>query len=140
MSKSGLQIVLLLAATVVLLIAPVMFFDFASARPELAAAAAAYSSNASCTEPAARGLPRPAQPIPDSMRNGKPCAVAGAMVTEKDTLSQGVGGLTRYVIGLRTDAGGEYLPTLGGADAAALWNSVQAGDRVLVQTYQGHAA
>ena len=89
---------------------------------------------------AERGLPRPAQPVPDSMRNGTPCAVAGAMVTEKDTLSQGVGGLTRYVLGLRTDAGAEFLPTLDGASAAAFWNSVQAGDRVLVQTFHGHAA
>lgn len=140
MFRSGVQIGLITAAVAILLIAPVMFFNFAAARPRLAAASAAYGANAACTDPAARGLPRPAQPLSDAMRIGTPCAVAGAMVTEKDTLSQGVAGLTRYVVGLRTDAGAEYLPTLDGASAAAFWNSVQAGDRVLIQTFHGHAA
>lgn len=139
MFRNALLVALAVAGAAVLLIAPVTFLVFASARPPVAAAAAAYRSNASCSGPAAHGLPQPARPIPDPLRNGEPCAVSGAMVTEKDTLSQGVAGVTRYVLGLRTDAGAEYLSTLDGGAAAALWNSAQAGDRVLIQTSHGRA-
>ncbi|HEY5093929.1 MAG TPA: hypothetical protein VII69_02300 [Candidatus Eremiobacteraceae bacterium] len=139
MSRSVLLVALGVAVAAALLIAPVTFFVFALARPPLAAAATAYVSSAGCSGTAAHGLPQPLRPIPDPLRNGAPCAVAGAMVTEKDTISQGVAGLTRYVLGLRTDAGAEYLATLDGDAAAALWNSAQAGDRVLIQTFRGRA-
>jgi hypothetical protein len=128
------------AATAIMLIAPIMFVDLALARPPLAAAAGVYETNASCSGPAMRGLPPPTRPIPDSMRNGAPCAVSGAMVTEKDTLSEGTAGNTHYVLGLRSDTGDEFVVRLEGENASNLWTSTQGGDRVLIQTVNGGVA
>jgi hypothetical protein len=116
-----------------LLIAPVMVVVLALARPPLAAAAAAYEANAICSSAARGGLPPPARPIPDPLRNGAPCAVGGAIVAEKDTLSGGTIGATHFALGLRLDSGIESVVTLDDRSAADLWNAIQPGDRVLVQ-------
>jgi hypothetical protein len=138
MIKKAAIVVLLVVAAVVLLIAPVALCSFALARPPLAASAAAYERNAACAGPAQAGLPQPTHPIPDSMRDSQPCAVTGAIVAEKDTLSGGTLGATHYVLGLRSDLGDDFVVTLDGDNAANLWNAIQSGDRVLIQTMLGH--
>jgi hypothetical protein len=121
----------------ILLIAPVALAVLAMARPPLAAAAALYETDATCSSAARAGLPQPTKPIPDSLRNGEPCAVSGAIVAEKDSLSGGSIGATHFVLGLRSDAGIGSVVTLDGNNAADLWNAIQPGDRVLVQTMRG---
>jgi hypothetical protein len=130
-------VVLVVAVGCVLLIAPVAFFSFALARPPLAAAAGAYESDGACSGPERSGLPPPTRPIPDAMRNGEPCAVTGAIVAEKDTVSGGSIGATHYALGLRSDSGIGSVVTLDGDNAADLWNAVQSGDRVVIQTMHG---
>ena len=139
MSRNPAVVALVIVVAAVFLIAPVMLFRLAMDRQRSAAAANAYESAATCSGPSTRGLPPPAQPLSNSVRDGVPCAMSGAIVTEKDTLSQGIG-LTRYALGLRSDAGKEYLATLDDVAAADLWNSIHAGDRVIVQTYAGRVA
>jgi hypothetical protein len=139
MSKRIAVVAIVVAATALMLIAPVLLFNLAMARPPLAAAANAYETNAPCAGPAAHGLPPPTRPLTQAARNGVPCAISGAMVTEKDTLTRGTG-QTHYALGLRSDAGAEYLATLDGDSAADLWNSTQAGNRVLIQTFRGQVA
>src|ERR1700681_249723 len=130
-------VALAIVASAIALIAPVAFVGLAVARPPLAAAAATYDANATCSGRARTGFPPPTQPIPDSARNGVPCAISGAIVVEKDTLSRGSTGATHYALGLRSESGAESLVTLEGDNAANLWNAIQAGDRVLIQTMRG---
>ena len=137
---SSVRVLLTAAVAAVMLIAPVMAVRLALARPPLAAAARDYDADAACAGAAARGLPSPARPIPDALHRGAPCALDGAMVTEKDTVSTGPAGVTRFVFGLRTDGGAESIATLAGNLAADLWNSKQPGDRVVVQTVAGRVA
>jgi hypothetical protein len=137
---SSLRLLLALAVMAIMLIAPVMVVKLALARPPLAAAAHAYDADAACTSQAERGLPSPARPIPDALRRGAPCSLDGAMVTDKDTISTGPAGVTRYAFGLRSDSGAESVATLAGGRAAELWNATQAGDRVVVQTVAGRVA
>lgn len=126
--------------TAILLVAPVWFVELVAARQSLAVAAREYDANTSCTGPAARGLPLPTRPIPDAARTSVPCAITGAMVTEKDTTSQGLSGAPHYALGLRSDAGVESIAKLEDYDAPKLWNAVQTGDRVLIQTLHGGVA
>jgi len=137
---SSVRLLLAVAVTAVMLIAPVMFVELAIARPPLAAAARGYDADAACSTQATRGLPSPTQPIPDALRRGVPCALDGAMVTEKDTVSAGPAGVTRYAFGLRSDDGAEYIATLAGDRAAELFDATQSGDRVVVQTVRGKVA
>jgi hypothetical protein len=136
LKKAGI-IALIVVASCVFLIAPVSLIVLALAHPQLAAASGAYESNPTCSGPARAGLPSPTRPIPDSMRNGVPCAVAGAIVGEKDTVSGGSIGATHYALGLRSDSGAASVITLEGGNAADLWNAIQPGDRVLIQTMRG---
>ena len=62
------------------------------------------------------------------------------MIVEKDTVSQGAARATHYALGLRTDEGATFDATLASTEAEDLWNRVQAGDRVIVQTYSGQPA
>jgi hypothetical protein len=132
-----MQIALLFAAAIVMLIAPVMLVSLALAHPSLTRAAASYTADKICSSPAVHGLPPPTRPIPVAMRNATPCAIRGAMVTEKDTISQGLASVTRYALGLRSDAGAESVATLDDGDAQSLWSSTQPGDRVVLQTLNG---
>lgn len=135
--KRAAVVALTVVAACVLLIAPVVFVVLALGRPPLAAAAVAYEGSAACSATVRTGLPSPTHPIPDSLRNGSPCAVTGAIVAEKDTVSGGATGPTHFALGLRTDAGIAAVVTLEGDNAQDLWNAVQAGDRVLIQTLHG---
>jgi hypothetical protein len=137
---SSIRLVLAVAVTAIMLIAPVMAVELALARPPLAAAAHTYDADAACSGQAKRGLPSPARPVPDALRRGALCAIDGAMVTEKDTVSTGPVGITRYILGLRTDGGAGSVATLAGGRAAELWNATQAGGRVSVQTAGGRVA
>ena len=134
--KVGL-VALTVVAGCVLLIAPVALIVLARAHPQLSSAAGAYEANSMCSGPARTGLPPPTRPIPDSMRSGVPCAVAGAIVAEKDTVSGGSIGATHYALGIRSDSGVASVVTLEGGNAADLWNAIQPGDRVLIQTMRG---
>lgn len=134
------RLLLAVAVTAVMLVAPVMFVELAIARPPLAAAARAYDVDAGCASQTTRGLPSPTRPIPNALRRGVPCALDGAMVTEKDTVSAGPAGITRYAFGLRSDDGAEYIATLAGDRAVELFNATQSGDRVVVQTLRGRVA
>jgi hypothetical protein len=137
MLKKLAIVVLAVIAAGLLLIAPVALCSFALTRPPLAASAGAYEGNENCAGPARAGLPQPTHPIPDAMRDSQPCAVTGAIVAEKDTLSGGTIGATHYVLGLRSDSGNDFVVTLDGDNAANLWNAIQSGDRVLIQTMRG---
>ncbi|HKW45555.1 MAG TPA: hypothetical protein VJN22_07845 [Candidatus Eremiobacteraceae bacterium] len=140
MSSTQSNIALTFVVAIVMLIAPAVLVTLVLARPPLARAAATYGTHPDCANPAALGLPQPARPIPLTMRNGQPCAITGAMVSEKDTVSQGIASVTHYALGLRTDAGAEFVATLDGADAESLWSSTQPGDRVAIQTFDGRVA
>jgi hypothetical protein len=131
--------VFVVAVAALLLIPPGVLVMLMLASPPLAAAAEAYHASAICSDPVEHGLPSPKRPIPNSLRDKSPCAVTGAIVAEKDALSQGLGP-AHYALGLRSDAGVEYRATLEGDAAAGVWNSVQNGDRVLIQTYRGRVA
>jgi hypothetical protein len=137
MMKKAAVVALAVVAACVLLVAPVVFVGLALGRAPLAAEAAAYEGNATCSASASAGLPSPTHPIPDALVSGTPCAVTGAIVAEKDTLSSGSIGTTHYALGLRSDSGDESVVTLEGAKAQELWNSVHGGDRVLIQTLHG---
>jgi hypothetical protein len=134
MFKKVAIVAMSVVAVCILLIAPLAFVDLALARPPVAAAAGAYEGNATCSGAARAGLPPPTRPIPDSMRNGAPCAVSGAIVLEKDTFSGGSIGATHYALGLRSDSGNASVVTLEGDNAVDLWNAIQSGDRVVIQT------
>ena len=137
MLKKAAAAVLAVVAACVLLLAPVVFVVLALGRAPLAAAAAAYDGTAACSAVARAGLPSPTHPIPDALRNGTPCAVMGAIVAEKDTLSGGPTGPTHFALGLRSDSGNESVVTLEGGKAQEFWNAIQGGDRVLIQTQSG---
>ncbi len=137
MIRKAVVVVLAVLAACVLLLAPVVFVALALARAPLAAAAAAYEGNATCVATARAAVQSPANPIPDALRNGTPCAISGAIVAEKDTLSSGSIGTTHYALGLRSDSGNDSVVTLDGGKAQELWDGIQGGDRVLIQTLRG---
>jgi hypothetical protein len=134
---SSIRLLLVIAVAAVMLIAPVMAVKLALARPPLAAAARVYDNDL-CTHLAMHWLPPSARP--DSIRlhhRTTPCPVDFAMVAEKDTISTGPAGITRYAFGLRTDEGTDYIVTLAGDRAAELFNATQTGDRVSLQILRG---
>jgi hypothetical protein len=127
------------AVAAFLLIPAGMLVMLLLARPSLAAAAQVYRAAPACSGPAEHGLPSPKRPIPVSMRDSAQCAVTGAIVAEKEALSQGFGP-ARYTLALRSDGGVDYRATLEDDAAAGVWTAVQTGDRVLLQTFRGRAA
>ncbi len=134
---SSLRLLIAVAVTAIMLIAPVMFVELTLVRPPLAAAAHAYDADP-CTGLVEQSHPFPVRPNPGGLHHHTtPCAVVGAMVTEKDTISTGPAGITRYALGVRTDGGAEFSATLAGDRAVDLFNAMQPGDRVVVQTLRG---
>jgi hypothetical protein len=135
--KKAAVVALAVVAVCVLLLAPVVFVVLVLDHAPLAAAAAEYEGDATCAATARAAVQSPTHPIPDALRNGTPCAITGAIVAEKDTLSGGATGAAHYALGLRSDSGNDSVVTLDGGKAQEFWNEVQGGDRVLIQTLRG---
>jgi hypothetical protein len=130
MSRTPALVYILYALLAVCLsIAPLIFARYLAAQSALSDAARLYADEPSCRQTSQ--LPDPRIPIRASALSSSPCRLTGAMVVDKSyTGGMGAGS---YALGLRDDTGVDRTVVLGGSGAAAVFNRVSSGLRVIVQ-------